>query len=591
MSESELEEALENLSLVVEPGSPRPKSATQPPISPFRSPDRGARSPTRLLPTGQELKHPSVPKLKFDSKSVLITPEEVVFKQEKLDIGLVPVGASPKGSSADVSVEFKDADLSVDFDKSLDLDKTEKAKFKPTLRVEKFLSLAKIHGVDRTSSPTKVIISAYPYLHKYSRPWASKRELSSIVERPERLLACYMGLGAAYMVAPLEIVETTKRSPLTSPHVVAVHGEEWVNQLISLVSEVELKHAANEVEVPDDWPSGDIYLCSETVEALEGVVGAIEDGVDLIFEAPRNRAFVAVRPPGHHCHEDAASGFCVLNNAHIAIQYAKAHHDITHAIIFDFDLHHGDGSQDLLWRLGFDAEGNAQLPMAYYSLHDINSFPTERGYADPALLQAASVCLAAHGVSIWNVHLEPYATEAEFDELYETKYAAVFHRALEFLLEAEKTALAKDQAFRPLIVLSAGFDGSEYETPGMQRHKVHLPTSFYNRFTRDCGALADRFAAGRLLSLLEGGYSTPAISTGLLSHLTGLANVKFKSSWGREDVAKEFGMGTKARWKPSGKAGAGIQLGRVLFPERAPRPENPPATRALRSRTVESRRS
>lgn len=580
MSDSELEDALENLSLVVEPGTPQPKLADARPVSPFRSPARAGRSPTRPLPSDKALQHKDTPSLTLESSTVVLKKEEIDIKHGLTGVDeLVPLGPSPREPS-DISIELQDAEQSIEI-------KEEKKGLTP--RIEEFLKLARDHGVQRPPGSTKVLISAYPHLHRYSRPWTSKRELSTIVERPERLIACYMGLGAAYMVAPLEIVEVTRRSPLTSPHVIKVHGKEWVDELITLVSEVESKHADNQLEVPDNWPSGDIYLCSETIQALEGVVGAIEDGVDLIFEAPRNRAFVTIRPPGHHCHEDAASGFCMLNNAHIAIQYAKSHHQISHALIFDFDLHHGDGSQDLVWKLGFDAAGNAELPMGYYSLHDINSFPTERGYADPALLSAASVCLAGHGVSIWNVHLEPFSTLEEFNELYETKYAILFHKALDFLLSAEKESLASNKAFRPLIVISAGFDGSEFETPGMQRHKVHLPTSFYNRFTRDCGALADRFAAGRLLSLLEGGYSTPAISTGVLSHLTGLANVSFKPSWARSEVAKEFELGSKARWKPSGQAGAGIQLGRALFPKKATdHKERVMTTRSLRSRTVEA---
>ncbi|PRT56373.1 Histone deacetylase HOS3 [Wickerhamiella sorbophila] len=581
MSDSELEDALENLSLVVEPGTPQPKSAGTLPLSPFRSPGRAGRSPTRPLPADKALTGGAVPSLAFDSSSnVALKKELVEIKREFIGVDVeVPLGPSPKEPS-DISIELQDADKSVEI-------KEEQKELTP--RIEEFLKLARDHGLQHSRASTKVLISASAHLHRYTRPWASKRELSTIVERPERLLACYMGLGAAYMVAPLEIVEVMRRSSLTAPHVVKVHGKEWIDELIKLVSEVDLKHAANELEVPDTWPSGDIYLCSDTVKALEGVIGAIENGVDLIFEAPRNRAFVTIRPPGHHCHEDAASGFCMLNNAHIAIQYAKSHHQISHALIFDFDLHHGDGSQDLVWKLGFNSTGDADLPMAYYSLHDINSYPTERGYADPALLSAASVCLDGHGVSIWNVHLEPFATEEEFDELYESKYAVLFHRALDFLLKAEKESLANDKPFRPLIVISAGFDGSEFETPGMQRHKVHLPTSFYNRFTRDCGALADRFAAGRLLSLLEGGYSTPAISTGVLSHLTGLANVPFKPSWARNEVAKEFELGAKPRWKPSGQAGAGIQLGRALFPKKAPEQhERIIYTRSLRSRTVET---
>lgn len=461
---------------------------------------------------------------------------------------------------------------------------------------------------------TLVILSPLSYKHVFARLWYPKRYLSSVVERPERLMACSVGIAAAKVAMPSEfkLDTSTRRSKLTSRHVRRVHGSSWGKRLYELCDRSKEKLAKKEVEVPDDWHSGDIYLSSGTIDALEGVVGAVETAVERLFDPlDSDRIFLTIRPPGHHSHPCVPSGFCLINNAHIAIQYAAIHYKITHAVILDFDLHHGDGSQDICWKLaGFtddlhpddnlggpdsDEEGKQQhqsesssprkrstrsrtkepqqtekqkLPkLGYFSLHDINSFPTEVGYASADNIKNASVCLMAHNMCIWNVHLEPYKDDpATFDRLYETKYKALFDKAQEFLEQGQATA---GEQFRPMVILSAGFDASEYENRNMQRHAVTVPTSFYNRFTRDAMGVAKRYAGGKVLSLLEGGYSDAALSTGVFSHLTGLANAPWKDDWSSKTLVKEFERGCKLKYIPPSTQTwitQSVMLGRSLWP-------------------------
>lgn len=457
------------------------------------------------------------------------------------------------------------------------------------IQVDQFYAQARQLLGDRAHDvPTvTVIVAGDAYLHEFSRPWVGKKYLATVVERPERLLAASLGIGAAMMQTQLLVERAVRRTPLSVSHVTKVHGEPWVKKLYELCGKTAEKHAGNELEVPEDWPSGDIYLGSGTAAALENAVGAVEQGIDGIFSSsgPR-RAFVAVRPPGHHCHRDAASGFCLINNVHIAIQYAHATQNITHAVIFDFDLHHGDGSQDLCWKLGFSNDEEPSVRMGYFSVHDIQSFPTETGYATPEMLSAASTCLLAHGTAIWNVHLQQYESEEEFNGMYEEIYSQLFVQAAKFLRRQEAEAKEKCRPFLPLILVSAGFDGSEYESQAMQRHGVHVPTSFFNRFTRDCGAVADRFASGRMLSLMEGGYSVGAVASGTMSHLLGMADTPWDPEWLSASEIKEFEKGCKAKWrKPSSESWlvGGVQLGRALFP--VPEPIVIPP-RQLRSRTL-----
>ena len=304
---------------------------------------------------------------------------------------------------------------------------------------------------------------------------------------------------------------------------------------------------------------GDLYLCSESLSALEGALGGVCDGVDAVFnESNAKRAFICIRPPGHHCSADYPSGFCWLNNVHVGIGHAALTHGLTHAAIIDFDLHHGDGSQSIAWAhncrvasMPKNTPMSKKTAIGYFSLHDINSYPCEMGDEDK--VRNASMCIEnAHGQTIWNVHLQPWKTEADFWALYESRYLVVLEKARTFL--RSHTARLQQSPMHPqpkaAIFLSAGFDASEWESPGMQRHQVNVPTDFYARFTQDVVRLAEEEGLGvdgRVISVLEGGYSDRALMSGVLSHLSGLTSLdrishrKSGSSGLGQDMARRLG--------------------------------------------------
>lgn len=451
------------------------------------------------------------------------------------------------------------------------------------------------------SAKAVVVLSPYSLEHSFSRDWVSKSYLKTIVERPERLLASSLGISAAITMYPaLYTLKSSdkKKSSILSPHVLKVHGKDWPPELLRLCKGADAKLAAQEVEVPDSWNAGDIYLSSKTVEALQGSIGALETAIDSIFEGPSpehvsNRAFVAIRPPGHHCHVATPSGFCLLNNAHVSIEYAKDRFGVTHAAILDFDLHHGDGTQDICWKRagfrpdeeaedspGYDSFGKkfADLPrVGYFSMHDINSFPTESGYATKENVKNASTCIMdAHDVNIWNIHLSPWETEEEFARLYHTKYRSLFAKADEFFKQGKIEMAAQHRPFKGLVVISAGFDASEFEQTSMQRHGMNVPTSFYTTFTKDALRLAQMHCHGKVLSIMEGGYSDKAITSGVFAHLIGLQNQNWIKEWGSEHVVKEIVRGCKSNWKPYKTKRARdviriwaeevIKLGRAMIP-------------------------
>ncbi|CCH41132.1 Histone deacetylase HOS3 [Wickerhamomyces ciferrii] len=482
---------------------------------------------------------------------------------------------------------------------------------------------------------TMIVLSPLSLKHAFGRDWVSKTYISTIVERPQRLLATSMGIAAAFSMFPSQytLVSSKKKSPLNSPHVLKIHGKNWPRDLEEKCLESEAKLAAGQIEVPDDWNSGDIYLTRGTIDAISGVIGSIETAIDTILDSDINtpkRAFVAIRPPGHHSHPCAPSGFCLINNAQIAIEYSADKHDVTHAVILDIDLHHGDGSQDICWQkagfepdfgesaAGYETESDddssfkkeaTEPKVGYFSLHDINSFPTELGYATAGNIKNASTCIMAHDLGIWNVHLQPYEKEEDFYNDYKERYTQVLKKADEYLsnarrsYELENAKNPNKKPFKALIVISAGFDASEYEVQTMQRHGVHVPTSFYAKFTSDAIKLAKRHSNGSILSLLEGGYSDGALSSGVFSHLVGLQELKWDQSWGSPEVVKELVKGCKPKWNYTKSPSTEIKkwtnevcsIGRSLLPNSiispitknvngTPSSETPSTGRVLRSR-------
>lgn len=473
------------------------------------------------------------------------------------------------------------------------------------------------HGPDSTlPTDTIVILHDAVYGHRFSRPRTSRSALSTIVERPERIKAAVLGVSMAYVRLgerhcdgafpahprtnihqlpniPFRIRKSSTRIPLTSPAVTNVHGIRWMEELKLMCESAETKLAmgGRELQRPEmqrttpaeKLHEGDLYLCSESLDAMEGALGAVCDAIDVVFSpspAPR-RAFVGVRPPGHHCSASHPSGFCWVNNVLVGMMHASLVHNLTHAAIIDFDLHHGDGSQAVVWQHNARAAAARKYAPAwekttigYFSLHDINSYPCEMG--DPDKVKNASLCIDnAHGQSIWNVHLQPWKTEKEFWDIYESKYSAILVKTRSYLQAQADSLRANNQEPKAAIFFSAGFDASEWESAGMQRHQVNVPTEFYARLSEDVVKLADEAGLavdGRVISVLEGGYSDRALFSGVFSHLTGLSGGQPVKNEPISEPGLAYEMGQKLGTisEPEAELSLAQQENGVL-----PRPYNP----------------
>jgi acetoin utilization deacetylase AcuC-like enzyme len=227
----------------------------------------------------------------------------------------------------------------------------------------------------------------------------------------------------------------------------------------------------------------DTYLSrnSYTV-ALLSAGGAIA-GVDAVVEGRADRAFCAIRPPGHHAGSAEGMGFCLLNNVAVAARHLQARHDIARVAIIDWDVHHGNGTQSIF----------AEDPSVF--LFSIHEHPT---FLYPGTGRRWETGKGAGEGTTLNVPLSPGAGDEEYREAFVDLLAPAMER------------------FRPgFILVSAGFDAHR-DDPLADMQVTDEGFRFMSRFAAD---LADRYCGGRLVSVLEGGYELPMLAACVEIHI------------------------------------------------------------------------
>ena len=284
---------------------------------------------------------------------------------------------------------------------------------------------------------------------------------------PER--AARMGAIQAALAAPA--FEALRRADAPAGDMAAicrVHEASYVEALFDAMPARGLVHL-----------DPDTALSPGTRDALLHAVGGACLAVDDVCTGAATNAFLAMRPPGHHAERARPMGFCLVNTVAVAAAHARAKHGVKRVAIVDFDVHHGNGTQDIFW---------ANADTLYASTHEMPLFPgtgraSERGPHD----------------TIVNVPLAAGTDGATFREA------------------VSAGILPRVAAFRPdLILISAGFDAHARDPLGHLR----LEAADFAWITCELAALASKSAGGRIVSVLEGGYDLAGLSEGVAAHVS-----------------------------------------------------------------------
>jgi len=232
----------------------------------------------------------------------------------------------------------------------------------------------------------------------------------------------------------------------------------------------------------------DTVISRKSYDAAVLAAGAGLTAVDLVVDGKADNVFCAVRPPGHHAEHNRAMGFCLFNNVAIAARYAIREKGLNRVFIFDWDVHHGNGTQHSFY---------TDPSVFYCSVHQYPFYPgtgaaDETGTGDGL------------GTNL-NFPLRAYCGDDVYLDIVENKLIPQMFR------------------FKPdLIIISAGFDAHEDDPLA----NMNVSTEGYGKMTQLISKAAGEICGGRLISMLEGGYNLQALSDSVLIHLKYLLDVK-----------------------------------------------------------------
>lgn len=230
----------------------------------------------------------------------------------------------------------------------------------------------------------------------------------------------------------------------------------------------------------------DTVMNAKTLTSIEYSAGAAIDAVDLVMDGTLGAAFCATRPPGHHAEHNKGMGFCFFNNVAVAAAYAKQKYGLKRVAIVDFDVHHGNGTEDIV-RNFFKASEEDDKGYLFCSSYQYPFYPFEINESDTP--------------PVINTPLAATDKGEQFREKLSAHWLPALHR------------------FKPeLILISAGFDAHIED----DMSQVSLTEADYRWVTDELKIIANEYAEGRIVSLLEGGYAPSALGRSVVAHINGL---------------------------------------------------------------------
>ncbi|MEA2882783.1 MAG: hypothetical protein QOH32_2039 [Bradyrhizobium sp.] len=285
-------------------------------------------------------------------------------------------------------------------------------------------------------------------------------------ERPDRMRAVAQVLGETRFDKLVR-----EEAPEGSLDLVKLcHDERYVEELRRIAPDKGLIYL-----------DGDTSMSPGTWQAVMRGVGGAVAATDAVMSGRADNAFVAMRPPGHHAENSRPMGFCFFDHAAIAARHAQRKYGIARAAVVDFDVHHGNGTQDIFW---------TDATVMYCSTHQMPLFPGtgasgERGEHD----------------TVVNAPLAPNDGSARF------------RAAFDNLILPQLTKFAPE-----LIIISAGFDAHRRDPLA----NINLDAEDFGWVTRKLMDLADTSAGGRVVSVLEGGYDLQGLKESVAAHVAAL---------------------------------------------------------------------
>ncbi len=280
----------------------------------------------------------------------------------------------------------------------------------------------------------------------------------------DHLLATGLDIALLHKDAPMATLEQLERA----------HTARYVLQLKDMLEQVR---DAGEPRNLDP----DTVAAPGTWHAALRAAGAVVAATDDVIGGRAKNAFCAVRPPGHHATRDETMGFCFFNNVAVGARHALDVHGLQRVAIIDFDVHHGNGTEDII-------AGDERVLMCSFFQHPLYPYSGA----------------VPKGTNMINVPIAPYTRGAELRETIDMMW------------------MPRLDEFRPqMVFISAGFDAHREDDLG----QLGLVEADYEWITRRLLDVADRHAGGRVVSCLEGGYALSALARSVATHVRVLADM------------------------------------------------------------------
>ena len=280
----------------------------------------------------------------------------------------------------------------------------------------------------------------------------------------DHLLSTGLDIALQHKDAPMATLEQLERA----------HAAGYVMQLKDLLEQIR---DAGEPRALDP----DTVACPGTWHAALRAAGAAVAATDDVIAGRASNAFCAVRPPGHHATRDETMGFCFFNNVAVAARHALDVHGLERVAIIDFDVHHGNGTEDIV-------AGDERVLMCSFFQHPLYPYSGA----------------VPKGTNMVNVPIAPYTRGAELRETIDAMW------------------MPRLDEFRPqMIFISAGFDAHREDDLG----QLGLVEADYEWITRRLMQVAERHCQGRVVSCLEGGYALSALARSVAAHVRVLADL------------------------------------------------------------------